>query len=78
MECVKTQKSLLFYSSNALRRVLKFHKDLSTSSLKNKEILKDLQKYGPYSFRFILLECGDEWSDINLRKKKLRELKRKW
>lgn len=60
MEFVKSKKSLFFSSANALGRVLKFHKGLSTFSLKNKQLLKDLKKYGPYSFPFILLEYGKE------------------
>lgn len=78
MECVKSKKSLLFSSSNALTRILKLAKGLSTFSIKNKQVLKYFEKYGPESFRFILLEYGEEFADPHFRKKKLRELKRTW
>lgn len=77
-ECLESKKCFLFSSSNVLHKVLKLQKSLENSSLKNKEILIDFKKYGPDSFRFILLHYGDQFADPYFRKKKLKEIKRSW
>lgn len=78
LECNETKRSLLLSSSNILRRILKLSDQLSDNTIKHKQLKKDLEKYGPDSFQFFLIDSGPIYYDIRFRKKKLREIKRSW